>query len=206
MCNPAAAVQYMGVPSTRGMNPEPTTDDDKQAFIEAVAGMVPRFTPKTQVYLHVHIENLFGHRSVCRLEKDGPALIDQIANITKGSNVTLTPVIHVDDYFETSVDTYHIPLKYREQVLLRAAYSRYPYSPIESRNLDLDHVTPWQPRIQGLTRPSNLAPLERRAHRMKTHCGWTLQQPSPNVNIWHTGAGQHIRIDHTGTHRIRPRE
>jgi len=88
--------------------------------------------------------------------------------------------------------------------LLRDAYDQFPWSSIESAHLDLDHTKPWQPGIPGQTRPDNLAPLSRRAHRVKTLAGWRLEQGPHADLIWHTGAGQVIHVDYTGTHRLPP--
>jgi len=203
MCNPGKAVQYIGVPTTRGMNPEPGTDEEKQAFQQQVAKVAPHLVPRTQVYLHVHAETLGDMEAIARFHILGPTLISQVADITKGSSIHVTPVIHLNDNREPAVDNYEIPLRIREQVLLTDQYSKFPWSSVPSQNLDLDHVQPWQPGTTGLTRPSNLTPLERRAHRLKTHADWKLEHPQPGVDIWHTPAGQQFRVDKTGTHPIR---
>ncbi|MEL4506074.1 DUF222 domain-containing protein [Luteococcus sp. H138] len=44
-------------------------------------------------------------------------------------------------------------------------------------------------RATGQTRPDNLGPLSRLAHRAKTHFGWRLHQPLPGIFLWQTPLG-----------------
>ena len=152
------------------------------------------------------IGNVCDPDGLIRYEEHGPALIREIADITKATTVKVTPVIHVPDYNETPVDAYEIPDYIRQHVILRSGHSQFPNSSVESRHLDQDHVNPWQPGQPEQTKPSNLVPLERKAHRAKTHAGWRLDQPKPGTVTWTTGAGQQIQVDHTGTQRIPARE
>jgi hypothetical protein len=56
---------------------------------------------------------------------------------------------------------------------------------------------------RGQTRPGNLGPLHRFAHRVKTHGnGWSLTQPRPGVFIWRTPTGYVVRVDQDGTHQL----
>ena len=159
------------------------------------------FTPRTQVYVHVHAENLGDGDAVARVEQIGPLLVSQVAALTQASRVTLTPVIHVEATADP-VDAYEIPDRIRRQVLAREPHDVFPWSSTPSRHLDLDHTIGYQPGIPGQTRPDNLGPLSRKAHRIKTHAGWRLDQPTPGVFLWHTAAGQQARVDHLGTHPI----
>ncbi|HET9127015.1 MAG TPA: hypothetical protein VFN73_02955, partial [Propionibacteriaceae bacterium] len=87
----------------------------------------------------------------------------------------------------------------------RQPYDTFPGSTRASTHgCDLDHTHPYQPGgPPAQTRLDNLSPLSRRAHRAKTHGGWTLTQPLPGILIWtsphsHTylvTAGHSIRID-----------
>jgi len=161
------------------------------------------FTPKTQVYVHMHLDNLDDWENLARVELLGPVLISQIGAITKGSKVRLTPVIHCGDT-GTPVDSYEIPDRIRRQVLAGNPYDVFPWASTPSRNLDLDHTIPYKPGQPGQTRPDNLGPLSRKAHRIKTHCDWYLAQPELDVYIWESASGQKIQVDPTGTHPIRP--
>jgi len=161
------------------------------------------FTPKTQVYVHVHFDNLDDWENLARVELLGPMLISQVGAITKGSKVRLTPVIHCGDA-GAPVDSYEIPDRIRRQVIAANPYDVFPWASTPSRNLDLDHTIPYKPGGAGQTRTDNLGPLSRKAHRIKTHCDWKLTQPELDIYIWESAAGQKIQVDHTGTHPIRP--
>jgi len=161
------------------------------------------FTPKTQVYVHMHLDNLDDWENLARVELLGPVLISQVSSITKGSKVRLTPVIHCGDA-GVGVDSYEIPDRIRRQVIAANPYDVFPWASTPSRNLDLDHTIPYKPGQPGQTRPDNLGPLSRKAHRIKTHCDWYLTQPQLDVYIWETAAGQKIQVDPTGTHPIKP--
>jgi hypothetical protein len=201
LANPAAAIQLTTVHTNRDMNPIPASDTDQQTFVETAARLIPAFTPRTQVYVHMYADTLTDPDAVARVETIGALLNDQIAEITRGSRVKVTPVVHVDGVGIT-VDSYEIPHTIREQVLLRLSHDVFPWSSIEARKLDLDHTKRYQAGGLGQTRPANLGPLSRRSHRVKTFAGWTLEQPSPGVFIWRSGSGQTIQVDQSGSHRI----
>ncbi|MCL2784109.1 MAG: HNH endonuclease, partial [Propionibacteriaceae bacterium] len=171
LANPAAAVQLIGLPTTRGMNPAPDTEDAQQAFIRSAATLIPAFTPRTQVYVHLHADNLNDPEAIARIENIGPLLIEQLHNLTQATHVRLTPAIHLNAS-DISVDSYEIPTRIRDRILLTHPHDVFPWSSIESRHLDLDHTNPYRAGETGQTRVSNLGPLSRRAHRLKTHAGW----------------------------------
>jgi len=205
LSNPAAAVQSVGVPTTRGMDPAPASDEDKAAFVKGCGKLVAAFTPRTQVYVHMFAGNLGNDNAITRVEGAGPLLASEVARITKATKVRVTPVIHLDSS-TIGVDQYEIPAKIRRQVLLRQPYDVFPWSSIVSRHLDLDHTIPYANAASNQTRTDNLGPLSRRAHRVKTHAGWKLKQPKPGVYLWQTGAGQQVQVDNTGTHPVHRRQ
>jgi len=205
LANPAAAVQLIGVPTTRGMDPVPITEADKAAFVAAAAPLAKAWTPKVQVVVHLSADSIAEAHLLARVVDAGPVLTDQIARITQGCVVRVTPAIHIGGA-GVAVDSYEIPQRIRDEVLLRDIHDRFPWSSIESGRLDLDHTIPWEPGRKHQTRPDNLGPLSRRAHRVKTHAGWRLDQPHHGEFIWHTGAGQTIRVDFAGSHRLPTRE
>jgi hypothetical protein len=66
---------------------------------------------------------------------------------------------------------------------------------------DPDHVDPYDPTgPPGQTSTTNLRPLRRYSHRLKTHGGWTVQQLPDGALEWTTPHGFTFRVDHTGTH------
>ena len=163
----------------------------------------PPTLPATQVYVHMHQDTLDAGDGLVRVEREGPALVSHLKAILGHSQVRLTPVVHTGvDY---SVDAYEIPDKIREHVILRDSYEAFPWSSIEARHLDLDHTQEYQPGQPGQTRPSNLGPLSRRAHRAKTHNGWILTQPAPGIYYWQTPSGQAFLAGPTGTIRLNRR-
>ena len=127
--------------------------------------------------------------------------IDQLAALTGGCQIRVTPAIHVGGE-DISVDAYEVPHRIKEQVILRDPFDVFPWSSIESGCLDLNHTEPFRAGGTAQTRAGNLEPLSRRAHRVKTHAGWDLEQPEPGGYIWTTGAGQRVRVDSTGSYFI----
>ena len=173
------------------------------AMVDGTTAANSVFTPKTQVYVHMHMDNLDDWENLARVELLGPVLISQIADITKGSRVKLTPVVHCGSA-GTTVDSYEIPDRIRRQVLAREPHDVFPWASTPSRRLDLDHTIPYKPGQTGQTRPDNLGPLSRKAHRIKTHADWKLTQPEEGIYIWESAAGQKVQVDATGTHPIKP--
>ena len=111
------------------------------------------------------------------------------------------------------VDGYEVPDKMTEALHLRNPACISPWSTNLTRTKDNDHNQPYRPPSHGgppgQTRPGNLARLARFPHRLKTHGGWRLEQPSPGTWEWTTPHGYHYRVDHNGTHplgRHHPRE
>jgi len=183
LANPAAAIQLVTVPA-KGTNPE---------------RLRAAFTPRTQVYVHLYADNLADREAIARVEMIGPLLTEQVASITQGSRVRLTPVLHVGAD-SIGVDEYEIPDSIRRLVLLRDQYDVFPWSSVPSRHLDLDHSIPYRSGPPGQTRPDNLGPLSRRAHRLKTHASWRLDQIRAGTFAWRSPAGQAVQVDYSGSH------
>jgi len=176
---------------------------DHQAIMSLADKLAPVLTPHTQVYVHVCADTLTNPDAVARVESIGPVLVSQISQLTQGTRVRVTPLIHLGAT-DIGVDQYEIPQRIREHVILRDTYEVFPWSSREARTLDMDHTIPYQPG-RGRSRqttPSNLGPLSRKVHRVKTHAGWQLDQPQPGTFVWHTPAGQRVLVNHTGSHVI----
>jgi hypothetical protein len=191
LATPAVALSLLGVHTRRGLDP----DDLPPVITDQVAKTV---LPKTQVYVHVSDESLATGSGVARVENIGPVLVDPVGSVLGQSSIRLTPVIRVGGP-ESVVDAYEIPDRIREQVLARDRHEVYPFSSREARGQDLDHTESYQPGLPGQTRPANLGPLSRKAHRGKTHGGFTLVQSSPGVFWWKTRLGQIFRVGPDGT-------
>jgi hypothetical protein len=161
-----------------------------------------RHAPVAQVYVHLSPDTLEDGGPV-RIERIGPVLVDELSHVVGHHRIKLTPVVHVHDA-EPVVDAYEIPDPIRQSVLNRDRYEVFPFSFREARSCDLDHTVPYVTGEPGQTRPSNLGPLARRAHRGKTHAGWKLEQPRPGVFRWTSPRGQTYQVGPDGTHILGP--
>ncbi|WP_179621552.1 HNH endonuclease signature motif containing protein [Nocardioides cavernae] len=65
---------------------------------------------------------------------------------------------------------------------------------------DLDHVIPFD--AGEATSTSNLAPLCRTHHRLKTHSAWHYETTAPGTYDWTSPHGHRFRRDPTGTRAI----
>jgi len=164
---------------------------------------VQTWTPQVRLVVHTWGEEDPDEPVVSHVEGHGPVFTAQLADLLKGAQVKAARAVHIGGA-GIGVDSYEIPDRIRREVVWRDRYDRFPWSSIEAGHLDLDHTEPYRPGGTGQTRPGNLAPLSRRAHRVKTVAGWQLEQPHPGRVIWTTGAGQIVEVDNTGTHRLPP--
>ncbi|KQP64147.1 hypothetical protein ASF47_08905 [Nocardioides sp. Leaf285] len=84
----------------------------------------------------------------------------------------MRPVIDLDPTTAGAVDRHDPPPWMREHVTLRDPRCVFSGCSVPSRRCDLDHITPYRPLDHGgrpgQTHPSNLAPLCRHHHRLKT--------------------------------------
>lgn len=157
-------------------------------------GELPR--PTSSVVVHVAPGS-----DLARAEGDlGPLLLDQVRELLQHHRVRLFPVIDLNG--DPQADSYEVPEAMWRQVVVRDPHEVWPFSSRRSRTADLDHTIPWRDDgSPGQTRPSNLGPLGRRAHRVKTHGNWKVSQPEPGVFDFTTPLGYHYRVDRHGSHR-----
>ncbi|CAM3753652.1 HNH endonuclease signature motif containing protein [Nocardioides zeicaulis] len=170
-----------------------------------------------EVVLHVHLdadavggETVFGPTG--RLENGQRlALLDQVKGWCASSRtkVTIRPVLDLNA--ELTTDTHAIPDRIREQVMLRDRTCVFPWCTRPARACDIDHITPYdhdaaaEGRPQpGPTATSNLAPLCRSHHRLKTHTAWRYVHLGPGVFEWTSPHGHHYLRDHDGTTALDP--
>lgn len=177
-------------------------DDDAGEVSSAERRGRRRYAPVAQMFVHMGADRL-EMGGVARIERLGPVLVDDLAQVVGHHRIKLTPVIETGGA-EPAVDAYEVPDAMRELVNVRDRYEVFPYSSREARGLDLDHTVPYVDCAPGQTRPSNLGPLSRRAHRGKTHGGWRLDQPRPGVFWWHSPRGQVFRVGPDGTRNLTP--
>ena len=132
---------------------------------------------QTQIYVHLTDHTLATGTGVLRAEAIGPLLADQLAELIGHGPYTVKPVIDLND--AVSVDAYEIPDRIRERIKLTHPVELFPFGTQEThRGMDLDHLQPYDPLgPPGQTSTTNLAPLGRYGHRVKTHAhGWTVHR------------------------------
>lgn len=154
------------------------------------------------LYAHITDENLLSEDGIIRVEQYGPLLVAQLRELLGHDQVTIQPVIDLND--KIHVDAYEIPTRIRERIKLAYPVERFPYgSTATTMRTDLDHIQPYTangPTAQTST--DNLAPLGRQHHRAKTHGRWQVRRCPDDALEWTTPNGLRFRVDHTGTHRI----
>jgi hypothetical protein len=160
---------------------------------------------RTEIYLHLTDHTLATGTGVLRVEGLGPMIADQLTELVGHGPYLVKPVIDLND--AVSVNAYEIPEKIRERVKLTHPVELFPYGTRETtRSIDLDHIQPYDPLgPPGQTATTNLAPLGRFGHRVKTHAaGWTVRRVDYKTLEWTTPHGFRFHVDPTGTHRIHP--
>ncbi|OYO07075.1 hypothetical protein CGZ98_21430 [Enemella evansiae] len=128
----------------------------------------------------------------------GPVTLQHLKELLErcAGTVRVRPVI--DLAAPVMVNTYRPSDELAMRVKLRDRYVMFPRSNRSAfgRGIDLDHTIP---APEGPTSSDNLGPLNRSAHRARTHAGFILEQPSPGVFHWKTPAGQEAWVTSNGT-------
>ena len=116
------------------------------------------------------------------------------------TNLKVLPVIDLNA--PAHVQSYEIPDRLKTQVQIAAVTCGFPFCNRPARGCDTDHR---QPHDQGgETSNTNLVPLCRHHHRLKTHAGWTYTTIEPGVHLWRSPYGEQYLRDPTGTTDITP--
>jgi hypothetical protein len=94
-----------------------------------------------------------------------------------------------------------------EQIALTTPVEVFPHGTTPARAADHDHVVPYRSPAHGgdpgQTSTTNVVPLGRHHHRIKTHGpGWIHRQPAPGLHYWRTPHGHWARVDQHGTHTL----
>ncbi|NUR99394.1 MAG: hypothetical protein HOV67_29565, partial [Kribbellaceae bacterium] len=161
---------------------------------------------KTEVVVHLTDHTLATGTGVLRAEDIGPLLATQLTELIGYGPYVVKPVIDLNEAI--SVNAYEIPTRIREHVKLIHPVELFPYGTRETTNtIDLDHIQPYDPLgPPGQTSTTNLAPLGRFGHRVKTHArGWNVHRIDNRTLEWTTPHGFTFHVDPTGTHRVDPR-
>jgi hypothetical protein len=169
-------------------------------------GHQPKTTPLrpggTDLYVHLTDHTLATGTGVLRPETLGPLLAEQLTELIGHAPYTVKPVIDLNT--PTSVDAYEIPDRIREHVKLTHPVEVFPYGNHETTNhTDLDHIQPYDPLgPPKQTSTTNLAPLGRFNHRIKTHAhDWQVHRLDPTTIEWTTPHGFTYHVTPTGTTR-----
>ncbi|MBZ5738992.1 HNH endonuclease signature motif containing protein [Nocardioides mangrovi] len=102
-----------------------------------------------------------------------------------GAALTVKPVIDLNA--ELVTHRYTPTGAQQEQAILLNPTCVFPHCTRPSRGCDLDHIVEWP---LGPTIGSNLAPLCRGHHRLKTHSDWTYTRTGPTSFVWTSPTGR----------------
>jgi hypothetical protein len=146
-----------------------------------------RLLPKTEIRVHLSDDTLRDATTepdaLVRVEALGPQLVSWLADLVGHTRIALRPVLTVDSLRPS--DNYEVPAQLRECVQIRNPLSVFPFSKKASASCDVDHTVSFERNgPPGQTATHNLGPLDRKAHRAKTHGGWKLDQPIPGCFLW----------------------
>lgn len=139
--------------------------------------------------------------------------LDQIKDWAgTATRVIVRPVIDLHE--DLSVTGYAIPDRIAERVTLRDRRCAFPYCERNARHCDTDHTIAYDPQgPPGQTSTTNLAPLCRHHHRLKTHPvstgsttgkRWHYVTLEPGVYQWRSPHGLTYLTDITGTRDLTP--
>lgn len=200
LINPHAAAAFLDAAHGE------STGDTEDSGGQPVALPKPRKLPAT-VYVHLSDLVLGGAvDGVARVEGLGPVLVDQLAELLGNRDITLSPVIDLNQTH--AVNGYEHPTLVKHRTLLRTVGDVFPHSAnLGYRRLDHDHATPYVPPARGgppgQTGDHNDAPLTRTHHRVKTHVpGYQLRQLGLGVYRWATPHGLGRIVTPAGTKRV----
>ncbi|WP_028473221.1 HNH endonuclease signature motif containing protein [Nocardioides alkalitolerans] len=180
-----------------------------------------------QVVLHVHLAeaaltdldpNACGGVDLARVEKTRSfVLAEQVREWCRSSltQVVVKPVIDLRD--QVAVDAYEIPDRIAERVRLTRPTCVFPHCTRPARGCDLDHVDEYVRAEDGgppgQTSTTNLAPLCRRHHRVKTHPSmsgvgrerrWRYRRLPDGSFIWTSPHDHQYLVDPHGTIPLPP--
>jgi hypothetical protein len=205
LSNPAAAAAFLDpVNDPAGDETSEETPTDEPA--EPVPPAKPR---RGRAVVYAHLSNLVlgGHADgVVRVEGIGPMLLEQLAELLKDRDITLQPVVDLNQVH--AVNGYEHPTAVKHRTLLRMLGDVFPHSAnIGYRRLDHDHPSPYvhpdRGGPPGQTGDHADAPLTRSHHRAKTHLGYRVDQVALGAYRWATPHGLARMVTRRGTARVK---
>ncbi len=178
-------------------------------LLEALSGAdLSALTPRSTLYVHLHEAVIHGAPGVARAEGIGPVTLARLAELLRGTEIAVKPVIDLTDRVRTTA--YEHPASLKERIALTTGGDYWPYAVSTSRAVDYDHPTPYVPPDQGgppgQTGSHNSGPLGRRHHKWKTHAGYSARQSGQGRYIWTTPHGLAFEVDHRGSRSIDPHQ
>ncbi len=150
--------------------------------------------------LYVHLDADPAMAAWARLE--APDTLVPVARVKEwlsgAGKVIVRPVI---DLNEDLVRNPYAPSQtQREQLFLVQRTCAHPYCNKRARKADLDHINAFdKDGPPGQTRSSNLAPLCRYHHRLKTFTDWTYARLAAGMYLWRTPTGDLLLRTRDGT-------
>ena len=166
---------------------------------------VEKLQPKIQLVVHVTAEDVAGLSPVARIERAGAITTTTLQQLLGDKQVVVRPVIDLAEL--PAEDHYRPSTSMREAVQLTWHHEAAPFSTRSSlgTHIDLDHsVAYMRAGPPGQTSLSNLTPLGRRIHRVKTLGLWVMRRPSsdPRVVEWTSPLGFRYKVTPQGTYRL----
>lgn len=196
----AAAFEWLARPDDVLHVLDETSDEPDESDESGAAAPAPR--QKAVVYVHLHESALLAGQGVARAESFGPVLLTRLVDLLGHAHVELKPVIDLNT--GASINGYEHPTAMRERAHLRVAGDVFPYAASLSRRLDADHPVPYDPGgPPGQTGDHNIAPLNRHAHRAKTHVGHRVEQLGLSSYLWTSPHGLQHLVCPEGTFPLR---
>ncbi|GAA3832325.1 DUF222 domain-containing protein [Nocardioides panacisoli] len=198
LSNPHAAAAFLDQVN----EPPPVSPEGEDAPPPLPA---PKKKRPATIYLHLTDAVLAGLvPGAVRVEGMGPMLLEQLHELLGNRDITLQPVIDLNQAH--SVNGYEHPTLVKERTLLRMLGDAFPHSTNTGyRRLDHDHATAYDPNgPPGQTGDHNDAPLTRKHHRAKTHADYQLHQLGLGTYRWVTPHGLGRLVTTTGTRTFQP--
>lgn len=156
---------------------------------------------KAELVVHITAVDLVDPSAgVATVDRWGHLLADELPRFLTGCRVTVRPI--VDAAAVTATDAYVVPPTMRFALGQRNPVDAFPFGSRRSAACDADHTVLFDAEAapgHGQTNLGNLAPLSRFTHRLKTHGGWRLTQPSPGVLEWESPLGYRYLVTPEGS-------
>ena len=148
---------------------------------------------KTEIQVIIDLPTLLGLREdPAHLPGHGPlpaVVARELAADADWRRLVVDPVDgHLLDYGHRA---YRPPKKLRDYISARDRTCRFPGCGQPAARCDLDHVAAWKP---GRTAASNIIPLCRHHHRLKTHHRWQVTLNEDSSVDWQSPAGREYHL------------